>query len=149
MKTVLVKNTKTGVIDVFVNEICFGAFDILDGDLYRYFPKRNDQLTGDHYIAIGESLNKINNTPFRAASHVLGKNKVEPLTSAGQVNVGDTLIIDDGKEVKSHTAKIVINAGTEKEEIVLRKKKNLYFIISMYLSGQSWAKDACIVRQAK
>lgn len=74
---------------------------------------------------------------------------VAPLTRAGQIKVGDILIIDDGEEVKSYTAKIVINAGTEKEEIVLRKKRNVYFITSMYLSGQSWVKDACIVRQAK
>lgn len=59
--TVELVETKTS-IDVMINNTNFGTFDIIDaGGNYIYFPKRQDQMTGDHYIAIGEALNKINN----------------------------------------------------------------------------------------
>jgi hypothetical protein len=51
----------TGLYNVMIDGVNFGAFDEVDKGKYSYFPKRNDVLTGDHYIAIGHALNKINN----------------------------------------------------------------------------------------
>lgn len=55
------KNPATDVYDVLVNGVNFGSFDQVDsGGSYCYFPKRHEQLTGHHYMAIGQELNKLN-----------------------------------------------------------------------------------------
>ncbi|MGH1472702.1 MAG: hypothetical protein ACRBCS_16085 [Cellvibrionaceae bacterium] len=56
----VIKNEKTGVLSVFLDGENFGVFDDVDDDKYSYFAKKEDRLTGDDYIAIGEALNKIN-----------------------------------------------------------------------------------------
>lgn len=57
----VVENESIGSIDILIDNVNFGAFCQLDVDgLYSYFPKRQDKLTGDHYMAIGEALNEIN-----------------------------------------------------------------------------------------
>lgn len=48
------------VLHVVIDGIDFGVFDQLDGEVYLYFPRRTEQLTGDHYIAIGNALNSHN-----------------------------------------------------------------------------------------
>ena len=60
MKLDIIKNTATGAIDVIINGINVGIIDEIDLGHYSYFPKRNDQITGDHLIEIGKALNKIN-----------------------------------------------------------------------------------------
>ncbi len=63
------------------------------------------------------------------------------LSASDQIHEGDRLIVvDDSGKVKKTTAKIVINPNTDKEEIVINKSKNHYFILSMYLRGASWVK---------
>lgn len=55
------ENENTGMFEVVINGVNFGAFDQVDKDgKFSFFPKRNDLLTGDHLIAIGKELNKIN-----------------------------------------------------------------------------------------
>lgn len=55
------ENTGTGIFEVVINGVNFGAFDQVDkGGQFSFFPKRNDLLTGDHLIAIGKELIKIN-----------------------------------------------------------------------------------------
>lgn len=55
------ENEKTGMFEVVINGVNFGAFDQVDKDgKFSFFPKRNDILTGDNLIAIGKELNKIN-----------------------------------------------------------------------------------------
>lgn len=61
MNIEVIENTKTGVLDIFIDKVCFGTFDDIDVDgQLCYFPKRNDQLTGDHLILIGQKLNELN-----------------------------------------------------------------------------------------
>jgi hypothetical protein len=57
----IIENDKTGALEVFIDNKNFGIIDEIDG-AYCYFPKRNDQLSGDNYISIGIELNKLNNT---------------------------------------------------------------------------------------
>lgn len=56
----VVKASNTRPHQVLVNGIDFGDFDELDTGTYSYFPKKQDQLTGEHYICIGKALNKLN-----------------------------------------------------------------------------------------
>lgn len=69
--------------------------------------------------------------------------KLIELTGYGQVSAGDVLLIQRRNEfVAPVTVKDVLNKGTDKEEIILSKSKNIYFIVSMFLAGESWCK-AC------
>lgn len=56
----VVENLKTGTLEVFIDKTNFGVFDDIDKGIYSYFPRRNEKLTGDHYIAIGHALNALN-----------------------------------------------------------------------------------------
>ena len=52
---------KKGGFFVNISGINFGMFDQMDpGGLFCYFPRRQDEMTGDHYVAIGLDLNDIN-----------------------------------------------------------------------------------------
>lgn len=44
-----------------IDGVNFGAIYDFGGRGFVYFPRRTDLLTGDHYIAIGKELNKLNN----------------------------------------------------------------------------------------
>lgn len=74
--------------------------------------------------------------------------RFEPLADYGQVNVGDLIVVRnvDG-EVTPVIVPDVVQAGTDTEEIITDKHKNSYFIVSMYLAGQSWVKDCQIFRE--
>lgn len=65
----------------------------------------------------------------------------QSLRGYGQILKGDKLIIisADGS-VKKAVARDVLNKNTRQEEIIINKKKNLYFIVSMVIDGTSWAK---------
>ncbi len=71
-----------------------------------------------------------------------------PVIDFGQIQLGDILIIDDGINLMPATVKLILNAGTENEEIIFRKKKNEYFLVDMYLKGESWAKEIFIVKRS-
>lgn len=60
IKVDIIKNNNTGNISVMVGNINFGDFERLPDSDYSYYPKLQHKLTGDHYIAIGEALNKFN-----------------------------------------------------------------------------------------
>lgn len=68
------------------------------------------------------------------------------VTSEGQINKGDTLRIvgkstSDNQEV---TAKeIIIIDG--REEVIINKKLNRYFITRLLVEGKSWAKQVCVL----
>ena len=60
----------------------------------------------------------------------------------GQINNGDALIIETKTGITfPAVAKRVLHGGTDKEEVVIAKSKNHYFIMSMMLAGNSWAKN--------
>jgi hypothetical protein len=56
----IVKDEKKDLFNVFFAGEKFGVFDKVDDDQYCYFARKEDKLTGNHYIAIGEALNKLN-----------------------------------------------------------------------------------------
>lgn len=63
------------------------------------------------------------------------------LSAYGQIYQGDRLVIVDGQgKAMRRVARDVLNAGTDKEEVIINLSKNKYFIVSMYLKGESWAK---------
>ncbi|MCG9575385.1 hypothetical protein L1D14_03955 [Vibrio tubiashii] len=53
---------KVGGFKVVVNGTNFGSFDQLNGASkpFCYFPKLTDRMTGDHFILIGQELNRLN-----------------------------------------------------------------------------------------
>ncbi|EKO3607107.1 hypothetical protein M6C35_002015 [Vibrio metschnikovii] len=53
---------KVGGFKVIVNGINFGSFDQINGTSspFCYFPKLTDRMTGDHFVMIGQELNKLN-----------------------------------------------------------------------------------------
>jgi hypothetical protein len=61
MKIEVLKTSNTRLHTVVIDGVDFGDFDELDVGTYSYFPKKQDKLTGDHYIAIGKALNELNN----------------------------------------------------------------------------------------
>lgn len=58
----VVKTSNTRLHTVFIDGGDFGDFDELETGTFSYFPKKQDRLTGDHYIAIGKALNELNKT---------------------------------------------------------------------------------------
>jgi len=60
MEIEIKKGSSTRLHQVVIEGVDFGDFDELDVGTYSYFPKKQDQLTGDHYIAIGKALNELN-----------------------------------------------------------------------------------------
>lgn len=67
----------------------------------------------------------------------------------GQVKKGDYLLIEWKKGLMLKKVKEVLYPGTRREEILLTRKTNKYFVTSMYLSASSWVNRAVIVRVAK
>lgn len=72
----------------------------------------------------------------------------EQLIKAGQIKQGDKLLCWFNGELKLYTAKEILNAETDREEIILKRRRNIYFITSMAIDGSSWAKNVHIVRSA-
>ncbi|MBD77979.1 MAG: hypothetical protein CL840_03410 [Crocinitomicaceae bacterium] len=54
------KKDNLGTIQVNIDGTNFGVFDDAMGDSFAFYPRRNEQITGDHYIAIGIALNELN-----------------------------------------------------------------------------------------
>jgi hypothetical protein len=63
------------------------------------------------------------------------------LTGVGQIKQGDKIRLSFNGEEQIHTAKEILMQGKQTEEILLNKRQNLYFIVSMAVDGTSWAKD--------
>ena len=71
------------------------------------------------------------------------------LTEAGQVKKGDKLRFNIGDKAYSETARQILFAGTDKEEVVYNKYQNFYFITSMAINGSSSHKNVEILAAAK
>ncbi len=64
------------------------------------------------------------------------------ITKHGQLNVGDLMILTKKNGVSfPAVVKDIINENTDKEEIVFNLKRNLYFIMEMYINDESWIRD--------
>ncbi|MGR6498025.1 hypothetical protein [Pseudomonas fulva] len=70
----------------------------------------------------------------------------QPLATPGQVQDGDWLSFTVAGRFICAQARLVINPGTDKEEIVYNRQKNHYFVTSMAVDGSSTHKG---VRVAK
>jgi hypothetical protein len=62
------------------------------------------------------------------------------LTSVGQIKKGYSVLLSHNGDAQLHKAEEILMPGTATEEILLSKKDNLYFIVSMAIDGTSWAK---------
>lgn len=73
------------------------------------------------------------------------------VSDIGQVKVGDILLLveKDGKE-RSFISRVssIPYVATDREEIVFCHENNYYFIMESYLSGNSWIKDAYVIKNA-
>jgi hypothetical protein len=70
--------------------------------------------------------------------------KLIPLTAYGQLRKGDVILIRRSNEyIAPVEVKEVLSASTDQEEIIISKGRNLYFITSMFLKGESWVKECC------
>lgn len=67
------------------------------------------------------------------------------VTAEGQLKIGDkiTIIGKSTSDDQKTTVKDVIEVNG-KEEIIINKRQNKYFITHMLLSGDSWAKQVQI-----
>lgn len=75
---------------------------------------------------------------------------IEPLTGYGQIGEGDVLLLKRANEyVAPVEVKRVMFSGTEQEEIIISKSKNLYFIVSLFLAGKSWVKECSLLRNGR
>jgi hypothetical protein len=68
-----------------------------------------------------------------------------PLLSAGQLEPGDIVWLTFKDQRRTYDVEIVMNPGTDIEEIILDIDENLCFITSMAIDGSSWAKNVMMV----
>ena len=64
MKVEIQKHPKTGVNEAFIEGLLVGVFEQMtpSSDVYSFMSKcSHEKLSGDHYIAIGQALNELNN----------------------------------------------------------------------------------------
>lgn len=75
----------------------------------------------------------------------MNKIKLTPLTSVGQIKIGDKLLLSDGKKVTIETAKGLYTPRVCDVEVIVRRKANKFFSTQVYLDGQSWVKECFVV----
>lgn len=66
---------------------------------------------------------------------------MQELTGPGQINKGASVVLSYDGEAQAHIVDQVLRPGTDREEILLSTKTNLYFITSMAVDKTSWAKQ--------
>ena len=71
----------------------------------------------------------------------------QPLEATGQIKQGDWLSFTVAGSFFCVQAKLIIDPGTEKEEIVYNRQKNHYFVTSMAVDGTSTHKGVLVARQ--
>lgn len=71
-----------------------------------------------------------------------------PLTGYGQIQKGDSLIVEYLGVDRAHTVEEVLDPGTDFEEVILNRRTNLYFITSTVIDGTSWASNVRIKSSA-
>jgi hypothetical protein len=99
-------------------------------------------------IYCGKNLDHLPTCEYYQPSAASAGYRFEPLTQFGQIKRGDLIIVRNVEgEVTPVIVADIVQAGTETDEIITDKRKNSYFIVSMYLAGQSWVKDCQIFRE--
>lgn len=73
----------------------------------------------------------------------------QPITKPGQVKVGDKLRFELCGESKTHTVKLVLDAGTDREEIIYHKANNWYVITSNAIAGMGSQKNVEFLPKAR
>jgi hypothetical protein len=63
------------------------------------------------------------------------------ITKPGQVNVGTKLRFTIGDDRYSATARLILDAGTDREEIIYNKRQNYYLITSMAIENKGSQKN--------
>jgi hypothetical protein len=69
------------------------------------------------------------------------------ITKPGSVKIGDKLRFTIGDDKYSETAKLILNAGTDKEEIIYNRRKNYYLITSMAIENKGSQKNVEFLAQ--
>lgn len=81
-----------------------------------------------------------------AFESVYGKSATfKKLTGYGQINEGDSLVIEYMGKRMCVTANVILQKGTDEEEVIYNRKRNFYFITSMVLAGTSNHKNVYVV----
>ncbi len=77
--------------------------------------------------------------------------RLEKVIRAGQIKKGDLLIIREADGINAVTAKTIVRPGSTEdssgEEVIIHKKKNVYFITDLLIKGLSWAKECFVVKE--
>lgn len=64
-----------------------------------------------------------------------------PITAPGQVKVGTKLRFTIGDKAHNETAKLILQPGTDQEEIIYNKSRNFYLITSMSIRNEGSQKN--------
>lgn len=72
--------------------------------------------------------------------------RLERVTAKGQIKMGDILLIKVFPEIGEAFRALEIKLCDGREEVILTRYSNKYFVTDMLLAGDSWAKDVRIVR---
>jgi len=70
----------------------------------------------------------------------------DALRNFGQVDDGDLLLMNTCYGQFKVRAKKVLYKGTDKEEVIVHKGRNHYFIVSMVMGGSSWVKGVRVIK---
>jgi hypothetical protein len=73
----------------------------------------------------------------------------QPITKPGQVKVGDKLRFTIGDDKFSETAKVILHAGTDREEIIYNKRRNYYLITSLSIKNSGSSKNVEFLPQGQ
>jgi len=83
----------------------------------------------------------IKHTCYKCGEHGVSASFSNELLCVGQIKKGDIVFITFDGIRRPYDVEEVLNENTMMEEILLDIEDNLYFITSMALGGNSWAKD--------
>lgn len=76
---------------------------------------------------------------------MVNKIKLTPLTSLGQIKVGDKLLLSDGYYSAMVKAKALRSNQISDVEVIFRRKANKFFSTQAYLDGHTWVKECFVV----
>jgi hypothetical protein len=116
-------------VGVHLNDL----IDLAGGaDLEQWVRARSPEIPDDfpHSVATGAQ-------PDQRESAAVRSREWQPVTAPGQVRKGDKLRFKIGDKEYSERAKLILHAGTDKEEVIYDKGRNFYFITAMVMSGFS------------